>query len=226
MRRVLICLALWCVALDAHALKNTLPEGVDLRGIWVMNAQASDDGEAMLAKRMKELAEQARRDEARWRKRIEKDPYAWMPEFSPPERTPQFIAAMAERDRNRRRMLGLTNRLEIDHDDRGGKLTLTTDFETRRYDAGERTQVSLPQGPLADSRSGWDGEWFVIRRDARRGPRITEKFRILRKTGQLEMQVAIKGDSILSGLKVRRVFDRAPAAAQLKPSAEVMGPVR
>jgi hypothetical protein len=212
--------------LDAHALKGVAPTGADISGSWVVNASASDDGEALLAARMEDLRKQQRREEERMRRRMQEDPSAWMPPLTPPERTPQQRAAMEERERNRRRLLGLTKQLQITQDAQGSKLTIVTDFETRRFDAGTRTQVSLPQGELADSESGWDGEWFVIERKARNGPRITEKFRLLKKTDQLEMRVAIKGDTMLAGMKLRQVFDRAPKEAYAKPSGEVMGPVR
>ena len=66
----------------------------------------------------------------------------------------------------------------------------------------------------------------MIERSARDGPRVTEKYRRLKKTDQLEMLVTIRGDSSLAGMKLRRVFDRAPAEARTTPSKDVMGPVR
>ena len=68
--------------------------------------------------------------------------------------------------------------------------------------------MSMPEGQLADSNVGWDGEWFVIERRVRRGPRVVEKFRLL-KTGQLEYLMNWGGDTELAGIKTRRVFDRA-----------------
>lgn len=226
MLRCFLIVVLFGTSLSAHALKDAARPDVSVAGRWVVNAQQSDDGEALLAKRREQQMKEQRRDEERRRRRMRNDPFAWEPEFAPPERTPQYIAAMEERERQRRQMLGLTKFLEIDQDARGAKLTIVSEFETRRLDAGARSQVSLPQGQLADLRSGWDGEWFVIERSSRDGPRISERLRVNKKTDQLEMQVAIKGDTALSGLKVRRVFDRAPAEAKLTPSAEVMGPVR
>lgn len=226
MHRFSITWLLFLLAFEAHALKAEAPSGVSLAGRWVVNAAASDDGEAMLAERREEQMKELRRYEERRRRRMQNDPFAWEPEFAPPERTPQNIAAMEERERRTRQTLGLTKFLDIEQDERGSKLTITSEFETRRLEAGSRSQVSLPQGQLADLRSGWDGEWFVIERSARDGPRINERFRINKKTNQLEMLVAIKGDSTLSGLKLRRVFDRAPAEAKLQSNENVMGPVR
>jgi hypothetical protein len=59
---------------------------------------------------------------------------------------------------------------------------------------------------------GWDGEWFVIERRTRRGPRALEKFRIVPKTGQLEYFMAWSGDSELAGMKIRRFFNRRTEA--------------
>lgn len=226
MLRCFVILLLLGASLPANALKNAAPPEVTIAGRWTVNAALSDDGEAMLARRRQEQMERMRREEERRRRRLENDPYYWEPEFAPPERTPQSVAAMQERERRVRQMLGLTKFLTIEQDARGSKLTIVSDFETRRLDAGSRSQVSLPQGQLADAEYGWDGEWFVIERRARNGPRIVERYRRLKKTDQLEMQVSIKGESTLSGMKLRRVFDRAPAEARAKPSDEVMGPVR
>lgn len=226
MYRLLLAVALLIAATSAHALRNASPPDMSLAGRWTVNIAASDDGEAMLAKRREEQMKEMRRDEERRRRRMQQDPFAWEPEFTPPERTPQRIAEMEERERRTHQMLGLTKSLEIEQDERGSKLTITSDFETRRLDAGSSSQVSLPQGQLADAEYGWDGEWFVIERSARNGPRITEKYRRLKKTDQLELLVTIKGDTSLSGMKVRRVFDRAPAEARVTPSEDVMGPVR
>jgi hypothetical protein len=180
----------------------------------------------MLAKRREEQMKQMRREEERHRRRMRNDPFAWEPEFTPPERTPQRAAALAERERRTRQMLGMTKFLEIEQDELGARLTIRSEFETRRLEAGSRSQVSLPQGQLADAECGWDGEWFVIDRDADDGPRIVEKFRLLKKTDQLESLVTIRGDSMLAGMKLRRVFDRVSAEARVAPDAEFVGPVR
>jgi hypothetical protein len=224
--RSLVVLALLVTSLPANALKNAAPAGVSLEGHWQVNTAQSDDGEAMLAQRREEQMKRMRKEEERHRRRMRNDPFAWEPEFTQPERTPQRIAAMEERERRTRQMLGMTKFLNIEQDERGTKLTITSEYETRRLEAGSRSQVSLPQGQLADSQTGWDGEWFVIDRDADDGPRITEKYRLLKKSDQLETLVTIRGESMLAGMKLRRVFDRAPAEARASTSAEIVGPVR
>lgn len=226
MLRCFVILALLGASLPANALKSVAPREVTLEGRWTVNVELSDDGEAMLARRREEQMRRMQREEERRRRRMQNDPFAWEPEFSMPARTPQNVARMEERERRTRQMLGLTRFLTIEQDERGSRLTITSDFETRRLDAGSRSQVSLPQGQLADAEYGWDGEWFVIERKARGGPRIDERYRRLEKTDQLEMRVTIRGDSALSGMKLRRIFDRASAEARVQQEAELMGPVR
>jgi hypothetical protein len=106
----------------------------------------------------------------------------------------------------------------------GSTVDIASMVESRRLIAGSRTQVSMPEGELADSKVGWDGQWFVIDRKVSRGPRVLEKYRVLPKTGQLEYTMAWSGDSELSGMKVRRVFDRA--AGPPPPPDPAAGPVR
>src|SRR5690349_13291412 len=112
-----------------------------------------------------------------------------------------------QQDENLRRMLGVSGTLEI-------RQAAPTSFdfisavESRRVEAGSHTQVSMPEGQLADSEVGWDGEWFVIERRVRSGPRALEKFRLVPKTGQLEYFMAWSGDTELAGMKIRRLFER------------------
>ena len=224
MRRALLGLLLLSTALCAHALKTVAPGDVSIDGQWTVNVAASDDGERMIRDRMEEVRKEQRRFEEKRRRQMENDPFAWEPEFTPPEQSPQFKARMEERDRSMRQMLGMTKFLNIKQADAGTKIEIVSEFETRRLTAGSRSQVSLPQGQLADLKTGWDGEWFVIERTSRNGPRITEKFRRLKKSDQLEALTTVKGDSMLAGLKVRRVFDRTVGdAPPVNPSA---GPVR
>jgi hypothetical protein len=223
--QLIAALVLLCASGLAAALNAVAPADVSLDGRWTVNESVSDDGEALLARRMDEEMKRMRRMEEQRRRRMQDDPFAWEPEFGPPERTPQNLAAQEERDRDLRQMLGMTKFLDIRQTDRGAKVAIESEFETRRYDAGARTQVSLPQGQLADSRSGWEGEYFVIERNSRGGPRITEKYRRLKKTDQLELQTVVKGDSMLSGLKVRRVFDRVDGGSA-PPVNSGAGPAR
>ena len=100
---------------------------------------------------------------------------------------------------------------------------MRSSIETRRFTAGSESQVSMPEGQLADLKAGWEGQWFVVQRRARGGPRVTEKFRLL-KTDQLEYQMAWSGDTELAGMKVNRIFDRAQGEPPVRDPD--LGPVR
>jgi hypothetical protein len=140
---------------------------------------------------------------------------------APPPGTPPS-SRRSRREDPLRLMLGQTRTLDIVQS--GSKMQIVSEAQSRSFEAGARSQVSMPEGELADSQVGWDGEWFVIERRVRQGPRVVEKYRLLKKTGQLEYQIAWSGDHLLAGIKVRRVFDRA--VKSVVPPDPALGPVR
>lgn len=218
-------LLLSSAALSAAALDAVPARNVDLSGNWKLNAALSDDAEHM-------LAEQQRRERERymqWRRQQERlyPPGAPPPidadaPASPREASPSRRASMKRRQENLYKMLAISDTLEIRQE--GATLDIVSAVESRRVLAGSRTQVSLPEGELADSKVGWDGQWFVIDRRVRSGPHVVEKFRLVTKTGQLEYQMAWSGDNDLAGMKIKRVFDRVTEAPP--PGDPAAGPVR
>lgn len=187
---------------------------VDLAGYWVLDATTSDDPEAMLAERQAKEREEFER----FRRRIEQSRPAGMPPAIDPEAPPPDAARrrgprpwQKQQQENFRRMLAVSPTLEIKQPG-PTSFDVVSAVESRRVEAGSHTQVSMPEGQLADSRVGWDGEWFVIERRTRRGPRALEKFRIVSKTGQLEYYMAWSGDSELAGMKLRRFYNRRTEA--------------
>jgi hypothetical protein len=220
--RLFALIVLLCsVSTSALAAYDAAPRrAVDLSGRWVVNEALSDDAEKMLGERL----EEERRRYARNRRLEESAQPEGLPpplssEAPPPPREPR--PWQKRRLENFQRMLGVTKTLDIQQQD--PSLTITSGLESRRLTAGSRTQVSMPEGELADSSVGWDGDTFVIERKVRRGPRVIEKFRLL-KSGQLEYTLVIGGDTELAGMKVRRVLDRSAAAPNI-PNPGV-GPVR
>ena len=178
------------------------------------------------------LAEHQRLERERymkWRKQQER---MYPPDVPPPievdapatprEPSPSRRASMKRRQESLNKMLAISDTLSIRQE--GATLDIVSAVESRRVVGGARTQVSLPQGELADSNVGWDGHWFVIDRRVRGGPRVVEKFRLVPKTGQLEYQMAWSGDSEIAGMKIKRVFDRATDAPP--PADPAAGPVR
>ena len=207
-------LCLWSAfALADYAAAPKKP--IDLTGYWVLNTAVSDDPEALLA--AKQAKEWERFD--RMRRREEESRPSNMPppidvDAPPPEAAGRRRGPrpwQKQQQENLRRMLGVSPTLEIKQLD-SKRFEVLSAVESRRVEAGSHTQVSMPQGQLADSRVGWDGEWFVIERRVRRGPRALEKFR-LTKTGQLEYLMNWSGDSELAGIKVRRLYDRRTGPA-------------
>lgn len=210
--------------------KAAAPAGVDLTGYWKLNASLSDDAEKLLQERLDEQ----RREYERWmRKSARTDPLGIPPVGEPmppanPEAGKSGEPPRAQpRARNRRlnelrRMLGMSDTLSVRQ--AAARVEIQSQWESRSFDAGSQTQVSMPTGELADSRVGWDGQWFVIERRTKRGPRVTEKYRLIAKTDQLESQIQWGGESPLAGIKVRRIYDRMLTPPP--PPDPESGPVR
>jgi hypothetical protein len=227
--RRLSAVALAAVALLAATGFDAVPSrGVDLSGSWKLNPALSDDAEHM-------LAEQQRKERERymqWRKQEER----MYPPGAPPidvdapapgtqrSREPSSArrASMKRHDENLYRMLAISDTLVIHQE--ASSVDIVSAVESRRVIAGSRTQVSLPEGELADSKVGWDGQWFVIQRSVRGGPRVVEKYRLRPKTAQLEYQMAWSGNSEIAGMKIKRVFDRVTQAPP--PADPAAGPIR
>jgi hypothetical protein len=210
MRRRLFALSLCLWSALVFADYDAAPRrGSDLTGSWVLNSALSDDPEAMLERR---LAEERQRFE-RWRREQEAARPANVPPpidaDAPPEGPIRSRGKQRpwqrQREENFRRMLAVSNTLDIRQ--QGSDMEIVSAVETRRLQAGSHSQVSMPEGQLADAEVGWDGDWFVIERRVRSGPRAVEKFRLVPKTGQLEYMMTWSGDTELAGMKIRRIFD-------------------
>lgn len=208
----------------AMALSATSKPGMDISGRWHINYTLSDDAEAMLAKQEKEQLAEMRRlqEKRRGRTPLEElnEEMTAPPTFDPGRRGDRRTAREAEL----RRMLGVTKVLEISQPPDGATVAMQSDADSRKFDSGSRSQVSMPEGQLADLKTGWDGEWFIVDRRVSRGPRVIEKFRRLKKTDQLETIIAWSGDGDLEGMKVHRIFDRAVGTEP--PPDPKRGPVR
>lgn len=208
---LLLCL---CSALALADYAPTPKRPVDLTGYWVLDATTSDDPEALLGERQAKEREEFER----FRRRMEQSRPPGMPPAIDPEAPPPDASRrrgprpwQKQQQENFRRMLAVSPTLEIKQIGPTGFEVISA-VESRRVEAGSHTQVSMPEGQLADSRVGWDGEWFVIERRTRSGPRALEKFRVVPKTGQLEYFMAWSGDTELAGMKIRRFFNRRTEA--------------
>jgi hypothetical protein len=201
----------------ARAYDELAPRDVDLSGRWVVNAALSDDADALLLER---LETQLKR-ERRWREQQAREEGLEVP--PPPE--PPSRAQSGRVLLQLRRALELYSMIEIEQSAAGAQLEIRGDGNQRRFTPG-RSAMSMPEGLLADAEVGWAGDDFVITRKVRKGPRIVERYRLLKKTGQLQAVITWSGasDELLSGIKIRRVFDRSEGA--LPPPDPEVGPVR
>jgi hypothetical protein len=214
-RNTLFAIALIVIDSNAFAYDAQPRANTTLQGNWIVNAKASDDAEKLVA----ELIEKAAKERQRWRKRMEEENPFIGPDPMPNLSDPKHRRGQED---ELRRLLGVTQKLKLSQD--GIRLEMLNDAEIRRFQAGSSSQVSMSDGDLADSNVGWDGEWFVIDRKVRRGAHEIEKLRVLKKTDQLEYVTTWSGDTELSGVKLRRVFDRTTLAAP--PPNPAAGPVR
>lgn len=210
---LLLCLCSVAQALDARA-----PQNVDLSGRWALNAALSDDVDALLRKRVDKQLKRERR----WSEQDARDQGLDAPPEPEALSGPQANRLLGQL----RRTLQVYSRVEIKQSAAGTQLDLIGDGNPRRFTAGGRSQMSMPDGPLADAEVGWDGDEFVIERKVRKGPRLVERYRLLKKTGQLQATISWGGnsDDLLSGIKVRRVYD--PSSGDEPPPDPDVGPVR
>lgn len=226
-----ILLTVMFVASSAMALDAQPRKPVELQGRWVINYEQSEDPEKLLMERLEKQRAADRKRLERYLRRSEPN----MGQRSLPPigeegvEVPAATRAARERVQRRqareeellKRMLNVTKTLDIRQEDR--RVEISSAMESRRFDAGSESQISMPEGQLADLKVGWDGSAFVVRRTSRNGPRAIERFRIL-KTGQLEYSMAWSGETELAGMKVRRVFERA--SGEPPPRDPDVGPVR
>jgi len=223
--RLLFFVCSCCAALGAAALDAVPSRAVDLSGSWKLNAALSDDAEHMLEERQREERERY----MQWRRRQEQSyPPGALPPIdiegpaNPREPSSTRRASMKRRQENLYKMLAISDTVSIRQD--GTTLDIVSAVDSRRVVAGSRTQVSLPEGELADSKVGWDGLWFVIDRNVRHGPHVVERYRLVPKTGQLEYEMKWSGESEIAGMKIRRVFDRVTVAPL--PADPAAGPIK
>jgi len=227
--RVALSVALLCLlSACASNYQGVAPQNVDLSGQWRLNAALSDDAEALL----QEHLNQGRKDDANREKRLMRASGSILPppespqandDASPPARISNSRRVAQERYMNTlRRMLGISEFLTVTQ--AGPDVRIVSAVDSRSFDAGTHSQVSMPLGDLADSAVGWEGEWFVIDRRVGGGARVIEKYRRLKPTDQLESLMAWSGDGPLSGIKVRRVYNRVVGA--VPPPDPGQGPIK
>lgn len=225
--RLIAFLLLGIVAFEAGAFDALPKRPTRIDGRWVLNTAQSDDVEKVLFDRLEKDRARMRRQMERWRGTQDR---ALPPIGEEGVDVPAATREARERVRRRqereqelyRRMLNISRTLRIEQ--QGTRVEIVSAVDSRRFEAGSESQVSMPEGQLADLKVGWDGDWFVIQRKTRKGPDVIEKLRLLKKTDQLEYQMAWRGDTDLSGIKVRRIYDRNTSDEPVREPK--VGPVR
>jgi hypothetical protein len=198
-----------------------------LEGRWVLNTVQSDDAEKMLMQRLEEQRARDRKLMERYQRsrRADLPPLGEEGVDMPAATRDARARMMRRREREEelfRRMLAISPTLRIQQ--AGSQIDIASSLESRRLDAGTESQVSMPEGQIADSEVGWKGEWFIVERRARGGPSVVEKFRLIPKTDQLEYLMSWGGDTELEGLKIRRIYDRDAAPEPVRNPD--LGPMR
>lgn len=225
---LLLCFLLLSPAVAYDAAPK---RAVSLEGRWVLNTVQSDDAEKMLMERLEEQRARDRKLMERYQRARGASGGRDLPPLGEegvdmPAATRDARARMMRRREREeelfRRMLAISPTLHIQQ--LGPQIDIASSLESRRLNAGTESQVSMPEGQIADSEVGWKGEWFIVERRARGGPSVVEKFRLISKTDQLEYLMSWGGDTELAGLKIRRIYDRdATAEPASNPD---LGPMR
>jgi hypothetical protein len=106
----------------------------------------------------------------------------------------------------------LATREEFEIQQQPNVLTISTVDETSTCKPGETAQVPMPNGQLADRRCGWQGGTFVMEIKSPDGVTRVNRYELRKNDKQLVMVSEIKGGKgQMSGLQIRRVYDRTVA---------------
>lgn len=89
-------------------------------------------------------------------------------------------------------------------------LTITTDTDSNTCKPTDPGQAPLPGGEMGERKCGWQGDTWVTEIKAPNGVVRTNRYELRKGGRQLVMTSDIKGGkSPLSGLRIRRVYDKA-----------------
>lgn len=174
-----------------------LPEkAVNLSGEWRLNAALSDDARKILGDAQARVQEQFQRRQEAYRRSEQLD------------RDPQGDYETRALERGPYRDFGpvIEAPEEISLTQNGGDLAIMSDDSETRFQAGRQSVVSFGQG-VADRRSGWSGQTFVVATRAVDGQAKEERFS-LGKDGRLVVTLQMGGGGLPKVL-IKRVYDRA-----------------
>jgi hypothetical protein len=184
--------------------KSTAPADVNLAGTWKLNHELSDAPPKVLKERRAGTSEGEGGT-------LSTSGGVGFPDAGGPSTQVAGRAAGGDREGKRGQMM---HRLEIaeqiDIEQRNDAMTLTSDASTASCDTTETTQVSTPDGGVADRRCGWDGNAFVIELKSPHGFTQRDSYTLSDDGKQLIMTTELKGGP-MQAPTIKRVYDRAEA---------------
>lgn len=219
-----LCAALIAACSSVGKLASDAPQGIDLSGTWKLNRAASDDPRRLMPR----MRESARRDE-------DDETGAGPPPSDDSPGGPEGNSRGGGRHRGEmsggegpdrgaggmRRRGGLPaealaafgpgrNVLQITQ--KPTEIRIDNGVTVRALTPGGKSVVSLARG-VADQRSGWHGNEFVIETRGENEPSVVERFALSPDRKQLIVNLRIEGAGRSRKIELKRVYDTAPASA-------------
>jgi hypothetical protein len=180
-------------------LKSTAPADVDLGGTWTFNHDASDEQRGVLGGGQLHME---RRDAPSGSGSISGG--------SPPRAGRMSDGDLESMHEQMKQRLASAERIEIEQ--RADDMTLKTDAGAVTCDTTETTQVSTPEGGVADRQCGWDGNAFVVELKSPDGVTQRDSYTLADDGKQLIVTTKLDrggGDAPAMSMVTRRVYDRA-----------------
>jgi hypothetical protein len=180
-------------------LNSTAPADVDLGGTWTLNRDASDDQRAALGERKLHIERREAPSES-----------GSISGGGPPGAGRMSDADLESMHEQMMQRLASAERIDIEQ--RTDAMTLKTDARTVSCGTTETTQVSTPDGGVADRQCGWDGNAFVIELKSPDGVTQRDSYTLTGDGKQLIVTTKLEsggGDAPAMSMVTRRVYDRA-----------------
>ncbi len=175
---------------------NALPEkAVNLSGEWRLNSALSDDAHKILGDASARVREQFQRRQEAYRRSEQLD------------RDPQGDYETRALERGPYRDFGpvvdAPERISLSQN--GGDITVMSEDGENRFQAGRQSVVSFGQG-VADRRTGWSGQTFLVTTRAVDGQAKEERYS-LDSGGRLVLTLQMGGGGLPKVL-IKRIYDR------------------
>ena len=189
-------LAMFCMGCAGARGLGAVPErAVNLSGEWRLNASLSDDARKILGDASARVREQFQRRQEAYRRSEQLD------------RDPQGDYETRALERGPYRDFGpvveAPERISLTQS--GGDITVMSEESETRFQGGRQSVVSFGQG-IADRRTGWSGQTFVVTTRAVDGQAKEERFS-LGKDGRLMVTLQMGGGGLPKVL-IKRIYDR------------------